>query len=278
MAELSSIYIHIIPITVILVIAFIVNALLKRTLTRVEEMQKQNADRTKFNFLKNSVGIVVYTIALILIINSIPALKNLGTALFAGAGVIAAIVGFASQAAFSNIVSGIFILIFKPFRIGDVIEFKAGMRGVVTDITFRQTVIKDYENKRIIIPNSIISEETIINSSIEEEAVRKHIHFGISYDANIDDAIAIIKEEIVTHPKFLDRRTAKEKKQNVPIMDVRVIAWGESSIDLRAYVWSKSYDDASALQCDVLKSIKERFDESGIEIPYPHRTIITKNA
>ena len=86
--------------------------------------------------------------------NSIPSLKNLGTALFAGAGVMAAVKGFASQAAFSNIISGVFVILFKPFRVGDIVQLTNGLKGKVTDITFRHTVIKDYENRRIIIPNS----------------------------------------------------------------------------------------------------------------------------
>ena len=102
-------------------------------------------------------------------------MKSLGTALFAGAGILAVIVGFASQKAFANIISGIFILISKPFKMSDIIEFTDGKKGVVEEITLRHTIIKDYENRRIIIPNSIISEETIINSNIQDEKIRKHI-------------------------------------------------------------------------------------------------------
>ena len=137
-------------------------------------------DPTNFSFLKNSIGFIVYTAGLIFIFHKIPYLKSLGTGLFAGAGVVAVVVGFASQKAFSNIISGIFILIFKPFKISDIVELESGNKGIVEEITLKHTIIKDYENRRIIIPNSIISEQTIINSSIQDEDIRKHVFFSIS--------------------------------------------------------------------------------------------------
>ncbi len=270
---LKDLLIHIIPISLIVVTAFLLNKLVRRALSTLES---KSDDTTKVNFLKNSIGFIIYTIALILIVNSIPALKTLGTALFAGAGVMAAVIGFASQAAFSNIISGIFILIFKPFRIGDIIELQNSLRGKVTEITFRHTVIKDYENRRIIIPNSVISDDTIINSTIDDEKIRKHIHFGISYDADINLAMKIIREEIEKHPLFIDGRSKSEVKKNIPKIDVRVIAWADSSVNLRAYVWTLGADNAFLLESDVLKSIKEKFDDVGIEIPYPHHVVYTK--
>jgi small-conductance mechanosensitive channel len=200
----------------------------------------------------------------------------LGTALFAGAGILAVIVGFASQKAFSNIISGIFILIFKPFRISDIIEFKDGIKGVVEEITLRHTLIRDYENRRIVIPNSVISDDTIINSNIQDERIRKHIEFGISYDSNVDKAIDIIRDEAEKHPLLIDNRSAEDIAKNVPLVIVRLIALSDFSVNLKAYVWSKGNDDAFVIKCDLLKSVKERFDNEGIEIPFPYRTIVFK--
>ena len=111
--------------------------------------RKLKADPTNFSFIKNSVGFVIYTAAIIFIFIKIPYLKELGNALFAGAGIVAVIVGFASQKAFSNIISGIFILIFKPFKISDIIEFKDGQKGVVEEITLRHTLIKTMKTEEL---------------------------------------------------------------------------------------------------------------------------------
>lgn len=260
---------------VVTLASYILNKSLDLLIKRKSE--QLHIDPTNFIFLKNSSSFILYAIGLFWIFQKIPYFKALGTAMFAGAGVLAAVIGFASQKAFSNIVGGLFILIFKPFRVGDIIEISNSRKGVVEEITLRHTIIKDYQSQRIVIPNSQISEETIINSSITDDKIRKHIDFGISYDSNIDDAMDIIRKEIKKHPLFIDNRSEKEVMMNQPDLMIRVISLGEYAVTLRASVWTLNFDHAFTLQCDVLKSIKESFDENGIEIPYPYRIIINKN-
>lgn len=269
-------YIFLVGIT--LVASIVLYVVLRKLLTIFIKnyATKLNADPTNFSFVKNSVGFIIFTSAAIFIFYRIPYLRSVGTALFAGAGIIAVIVGFASQKAFSNIISGIFILIFKPFRIADTIQFEGGKQGVVEEITLRHTIIRDYENKRIIIPNSIISDETIINSDINDEKIRKHIVFSISYDADIDKAVHIIKDEALKHSRCIDNRSEEAKANNDPVVPVRVVELTEFSVKLKAYIWTNSTDDAFFLNCDLLKSVKERFNNEGIEIPFPYRTIVYK--
>lgn len=269
---------YIILISASLGVAIILTIIIRRLLNIFIKKYagKLKTDPTNFSFLKNSVGIVIYSAAIIFIFYHIPYLKSLGAALFAGVGLAAIVVGFASQKAFANIISGIFILIFKPYKIGDTIEFKDGLKGIIEEITLRHTVIKNYEERRIIIPNSIISDETIINSSIQEEKIRNHLVFSISYDSDIDKAISIIEDEVVKHPNFLDNRTPQEKRSDFPKVLVRVIQLGDFSVDLKAYIWSKNNDEGFALKCDLLKSVKQRFDREGVEIPFPYRTIVYK--
>lgn len=267
-----------IKILILLALAQIVTVLLKRGVNIYirKQSKKVNADPTNFTFLKNSVSFIIYTSVIISIFYIIPQLKALGTALFASAGVFAAIIGFASQKAFSNIISGIFILIFKPFKVKDVIEIDALKRGVVEEITLRHTIIRNYENRRIIIPNSIISEETIVNSNIIDEKIKKFVEFDISYESDITLAKKIIEEEALKHNLCLDNRSEDEKKNNEPQVIVRVIKLGEFSVTLRAYVWAKCHYDSFIISCDLNESVKLRFDNFGISIPYPHRTIINK--
>lgn len=269
---------YILLVVITLVIATVLATILRKILSIfiTKYAKKLKTDPTNFSFIKNSVGFIVYTAAIIFIFFKIPYLKSLGTALFAGAGILTVVIGFASQKAFSNIISGVFILIFKPFKISDIIEFKDGQKGTVEEITLRHTLIKDYENRRIIIPNSIISEETIINSNIQDEKIRKHIEFSISYDSNIDKALDIIRDEAEKHPLLVDNRTKEDFENNKPLVTTRVIALSDYSVDLKAYVWTAGNDNAFILKCDLLKSVKERFDREGIEIPFPYRTIVYK--
>ena len=261
-----------------LLFAFILSFILRRLLNLiiVKYSERLKADPTNFSFLKNSVSILIYSLAIIFIFLKIPYLRTLGTALFAGAGIIAVVIGFATQNAFANIISGIFILIFKPFRVNDTIEFLNSTKGVVEEITLRHTIIRNFENRRVIIPNGNISDDTIINSSILDQKIRMHIVFSISYDSSIEKATAIIREECMNHPDYLDNRTKEEKQNNNPDVLIRLIELSDFALNLKAYVWAKDNATAYALKCDVLKSAFDRFNNEGIEVPFPYRTIVYK--
>jgi small conductance mechanosensitive channel len=263
----------------IFIAAFIISTLLRKAISIfiLKYSKKIKADPTNFTFLKNSISFIVFTVGIIVIFYSIPSLKSFGKALFAGVGIFAAFIGLALQKTFSNLISGVFILMFKPFRIDDTVELSNSKRGIVEEITLRHTVIRDYENRRIIIPNSLISDEAIINFNISDKRIRKHIEFGISYDSDINKAIRIIQDEIENHPLFIDTRKGSEKAQGVPPVLVRVIDLTDFSVKLRAYAWALGNDNAFAMRCDVLKSVKERFDREGIEIPFPYRTLVYKH-
>ncbi|HEY5825813.1 MAG TPA: mechanosensitive ion channel family protein [Cyclobacteriaceae bacterium] len=237
---------------------------------------KLKVDHTRYNFLKNAVGFIVYLIAVIIIFKSIPVLHDYGTTLLTGAGILAAIVGFASQSAFSNIVSGIFLVIFKPFSVGDRIRIGQLYTGDVEDITLRHTVIKDFENRRIVMPNTVISNETIINSTLTDETICIFLDLNISFDSTINTAIKIIQEEGVKHPFCIDNRNREELEKGEHQVVVRVIGFTDFATQLRAYLWSRNPTEGFEMKCDLNKSIKERFDTEGIELPYPHRTIINK--
>ena len=138
------------------------------------------------------------------------------------------------------------------------------------------TIIRNFENRRLIIPNGKISEDTIINSSIIDSKIRRFIEFGISYDSSIEKAIGIIQEESMKHPNFIDNRTLEEKEKNIPAVLVRLIDLSDFSVQLRAHVWANNHSEAFALKCDVMKSVFDRFNNEGIEVPFPYRTIVYK--
>ncbi|MFC1753976.1 mechanosensitive ion channel family protein [Thermoproteota archaeon] len=231
-------------------------------------------DPTQFVFLKHFVSMLIYLVGLGIAIYTIPSLRSLSVSLFAGAGVLAVVIGFAAQKAFSNIISGIFIALFKPFRVGDIIEFSNKV-GIVEDINLRHTVIRNFENNRYVVPNSVISDEVITNSDIGEEKTCKFVEFGISYDSDIDLAMKIMQEEATHHHLCIDTRKQDEKHKRPKVM-VKVMGMGDSSVNLRAWAWAKDPIEAYHLGWDLNKKIKERFDKEGIEIPFPYRTVVYK--
>lgn len=250
----------------------IINVMIKKN-REIED----NADVTNLVFFKRSVIVLIYLTGISFAIYMIPQLRVIATSLLAGAGLFAIAIGFASQAALANVIGGLFIVMFKPYKIGDRIQVRTDLSGVVEDINLRHTVIRNFENKRIIIPNSVISNEVVVNSNYEDNKICKWIDMGISYDSDIDLAKSIMKDEVLKHPLFVDNRTEEQIEEGEEIVPVRVILMGESSVNLRAWSWAENPPDAFVMGCDLLESIKKRFDKEGIEIPFPHRTLVYKN-
>lgn len=257
-----------------LLVAFLFNRFFKRFIARSSLVMRN--DPTNYHFLMHTVSAVIYIVGFSWAVFMLPSMRTIASSLLAGAGILAVAVGFASQHALSNLISGMFIVIFKPFRVNDRLKIRDKLSGVVEDITLRHTVIRDFENRRIIIPNAVISEEVIINSDITEDKICKWLEIGISYDSDIDRARAIMTEEALNHPLQMDNRTPEQIAEGVPEVMVRVISLGEYSVTLRAYIWAANNADAWAMGCDLMESIKKRFDAEGIEIPFPYRTLVYK--
>ncbi len=255
-------------------VATFTNFLFNRAIKKTEV--DSDSDLTNLKFLKRAIGVLIYLTGFGMAVYAIPQLRVLATTMFAGAGVLAIVIGFASQQALSNIIGGIFIVIFKPYRINDRIKLKTDLSGIVEDINLRHTVIRDFQNQRIIVPNSVISNEILINSNYEDDKITRWIEIGISYDSDIDLAKSIMADEVQKHPLLIDSRTDEQIKNGDPLVPVRVISLGESSVNLRAWATTKDPADSFILGCDLNESIKKRFDREGVEIPFPHRTIVEK--
>lgn len=246
------------------VIARVLNFLLRRYIRRSARVMK--VDPTNYSFLQNAVSLIVLMGAVFFIFWNIPALHNLGKTLFASAGILAAIVAFASQEALSNIISGVFLVIYKPFSVGDNIKLlSTDQVGVVEDITLRHTILKSIENRRIIIPNSVISREQILNSTIKDERIQFHLEVTITYQSDHRMAMDIMREEAMRHPLFIDGRNGRQKMEGADPLPVKVVGLEPLGVRLRAHVWTKNNDDAFEAKCDLMKILKDRFRESRIE-------------
>lgn len=266
-------------IAIIAIITIILGAITDRVLRYFLYKKETNKeyDATGFKFLKHLIITIIYILGFAFALIQIPEFKIIGHSFLAGAGVISLVAGLASQQALSNIVSGIFLVIFKPFKINDKITIN-NFVGTVEDINLRQVVLKDAENNRIIIPNSVISAQIIVNTNMHDTKCCKIIEIGIGYDSDMEKALEIMKDEIAKHPLFIDTRTAEAKKEKVPLVVARVVALADSSVNLKAWAWAKNSTDGFVMYCDLLQSIKKRFDKNNIDIPYPQRVVTIKNS
>lgn len=239
----------------------------------VRKKTLNNEDPTSFKFLRYVAVFAIYFTGTLFGLLAFPSLRGVAQTALGGAGVIALIAGVASQEALSNLVGGLFIISFKPFKIGDVIKVTDSMVGTVVDITLRHTVIRNFENKMIVIPNAIINKEKLINYDLGDRKCCEHIEMGISYDSDVKLAKRIMQEVCESHPFIIDNRTELEKKDGQPMVKTAMTKINDSTLTIRAWAWTSNFDRSFNLKCDVNETIKTRFDEVGIDLAYPTRTI-----
>lgn len=256
-------------------LTYLINRLIRWGMARKAKLL--NGTSIQYKFMSQLFAGFLYFSGFILAVYSIPELRGATASIFAGSGILAIIIGFASQQAFSNLVGGVFISIFKPFCIGDRIKFlDKNFIGVVEDITLRHTIIRTFENRRIIVPNSVISGETLVNENIVDKKILKFYEISISYESDVKKAMAILKEEALKNSRCIDNRSEEEKEAGAEYLRVRFVAFEESGLRLRANIWVATPEDAFLVGCELNPIINERFKQEGIEIPYPHRTIVYK--
>lgn len=252
--------------------AVIVNWLFRRFLKRSSLIMRN--DPTNYVFLRHALTALIYVLGFSWAIYTLPNLRAIANSLLAGAGILAVAVGFASQHALSNIISGVFIIIFKPFRVNDRLRFQSGLSGIVEDITLRHVVLRDFEHRRILIPNTVISDEVIVNSDFSGEELCRWVEPLITYDSDLLLARKIMQEEAEKHPLLLDWRSPEDITANAPLVRVRVIRLEDNGTRLRAYLWAQNDAQGFELSCDFMEAIKLRFDQEGIKLAMPHRVLI----
>lgn len=234
-------------------------------------------DPTNYKFVGHVLTAMIYIVGISWAIYEIPQMRQIAKSLLAGAGILAVAAGFASQHALSNIISGLFIVIFKPFRVNDRLFLRDTMQGIVEDITLRHTVIRDFENRRIIIPNTVISDEIIVNFDFVADKIVRKIQFNVAMDSDIDLVKSIIREEVEKHPLFIDNRKPEDIKKENPKVPIRVVGFTNFGITIRAYTWTRNASEAFEISCDLMESIKKEFDKQGVAMAVANKDISIQN-
>lgn len=264
----------------VVILTFLFAKLIDRLLKAyfVLASKKMNIDETTYGLVRRIIVAIVYFSGFLVIIFSIPSLRDLSIALFAGAGFAGIVIGMAAQNTLSNIIAGIALATFRPFRVGDLLTIH-NEYGRVTDITLGYTKIRTWDNRRLNIPNHIISDEAIINWSIDDPTVNWTVEVGISYDSDIDLARSIMISEAKKHPEvmsyeqLLNYHSYAKKGEEVSVL---VTELADFAVNLKLYVWVHDRSVAFNTGCELKEAIKKRFDAEGVEIPFPYRTIVYK--
>jgi small-conductance mechanosensitive channel len=191
--------------------------------------------------------------------------------LLASSGFVAIVLGIACQETISNIFGGIVITFSHPFQIGDVIRYlDRDISGTVEEVTLRHTVIRTFENRRLIIPNGVINRSSIENSSFSDRKICMFLDFSVTYESDIDLAISTISDVVLMHPHYFDARSQEEITSGVPPVRVLVNEFADSAVVIRARVWVKDFSLSLDMKNDILLEAYRRFKNTGIEFAYPH--------
>ena len=258
-------------IIVMLIAVKITNRLFHRVTDHMKSVNKSGA--TLAAFLRYPILFLIYFAAFAIIVSSIPPINAAMNKLLAAGGVLAVVFGLAGQEALGSVAAGV-ILAFRPFVIGDVVNVVSeGVTGTVEEITLRHTVLRTIENKRVIIPNSTMNTSVVENADYGDKKVCLTMDVGITYESDLDRALAILADEVARHPDYLDRRTEEDKEKGVPLVTVRVNELADSAVVLRALLWGKDNGTAFAMRAELLRRIKNRFDAEGIGLAYPHLVV-----
>lgn len=241
--------------------------LIYKFIERVMIKKEIENEKSILNILRGLLMIILFFIFLSRFI----VLEGMAKALIASSGILALILGVAAQETIGNLISGIMVIIFKPFVVGDLIKINdEQLIGFVEEINLRHTIIKTYENNRIIVPNNEINQATIENANLVDTTKGNYLSIPVAYTSDIDLAVKIIEEECIKHPEFIDTRSNSEKQNNIPPVIVRCTEFKEYAIILRCTIGSEDSFTGFEMLSDLRFSIKKRFDEEGIQIPFNH--------
>lgn len=264
---------------VVLVITFLLAKLVNRVMRRMVERHRtdNSGAATVLGFVRYIAVAAVYFAGVMVVVYSIPLLSSAVRTLLTAGGVIAVVAGLAAQEALGSVVSGMMILAFKPFRMGDVVRYiDNDISGVVEEITLHHTAIRTWENKRVIIPNSKMNNSIIENADYADSKVCVFMQIGVTYESDLALAKKLLAEEIVRHPDFLDVRTPEHKAAGAPAVQVVVLELADSAVTLRASLWAKDNATAAGLKFAMQERMVTVYAQNGIDIAYPHLMVMQK--
>lgn len=262
---------------VILFASYILLKIIDRSFAKIMG-KDQVKSKTALGFVKNVLRVIIKVFTAFLIITQINAFKSLGTALLGASSVLAVVIGFAAQESMGNFIGGFFLSFYEPFKVGDYIKLPANnISGEVVEVGFRHTIIKTLANSRVIIPNNVMNNAIVENTNTQLDTYNQFLTFGISYDSDVNLAISLIQDIVKKHPNFIDIRSYEDIQLNKPEVNVILRNLNDSSVDLRCTLSAKDLSSAFAMSCDIRKEVKEAFDQNGIVIPFPSRTIYQNN-
>lgn len=228
----------------------------------VRKFKKQEISESVTHLVIKVIRIVMLGLAIVLVADQI-GIKII--ALISTLGVAGIALGLAAQQTLANFISGIILLMSKPFREGDMVELE-GTYGRIKEISLRSTALLTMDNILVDIPNQKIVESKIINRTYNRQ-IRMRTRVGVAYKTNISHAQQVLLDLVRHNDQFLTE----------PAPEVIVVEYADSSIILELQVWIKDSRKEIHLDNEITENIKSAFDKAGIQIPFPHRQVFIES-
>ena len=249
-------------VVIVLSTVIVAHTVQKILLQKLHQRKKEYFNTsTGFKFAIHLVTALIYVIGLGLAIRSIGALNGLANSLLTGAGLLTVAVGLAAQSALSNIISGIFIVIFKPFKINDRLKIKNEYMGKVEDITLRHTVIRDGENKRIVVPNAVMNNEILINYNFSNQEFIGVVKYKLNIDSDLDQAKALVTKFIGQHSAYKQFLEINENNGDIKIQFPEI---DELGIEMKISFPAISYADFHTIASELNETMVKLFQSNKV--------------
>lgn len=248
--------------------AFLIARAIRRLAGRVVAKDKDSRiDRTAVHFCVRLAQAAVFLVALLLYAHLVPALRSLGTALLASAGILTVVVGLAAQGTLGNLIAGITIMLYRPFKVGEIVQLQTptGLEtGTLEHISLGYTIIRAYDGRRIVVPNTIMAGQITLNLSSPD--VLAVIDFHLAYGTDVAKA------------RMLTLGAAEPHRSVKAIDSCSLTALGEEGMILSLRLVCESAASVYQTRLDLLETVKQRFDEAGISIAHEATTIDLRDA
>ena len=246
-------------------VAKLLKLLLMKLVKKLGTRDKDYNGRVSHKMLVKFLVGIVYVLGIITAVNQIPRLAGTLTTILAGSGVLAVIIGFAAQESFGNLISGVFLTLFKPFDVGDRVTLpEKNITGYVEDITLRHTVIRTLTQTRALIPNAIMGSAIVENTDyVDGSLTQVPINVDVTFDTDLEKAVRVMGKALATHPLCAGAAPPQ----------VLVTGFGASGISLLGFLPIKDAKQFTAAASNARILVKKAFDENGIVIPYQTITI-----
>ena len=224
---------------------------------------KTTADERLIPFVQKILKAVVIILAVIFIFSA----WNINISpLLATAGIAGLAIGLAVKDSLSNILGGLQLVLDRTFKVGDKVQLESGEMGVILDIGLRSTKLKTYDNEVIYIPNGYLANAKIKNFTHPDVSIRVNVEFGVVYGSDTEKVRQVVLEAV----KKID--TVIEEPEPV----VQFLKMSDFSLDFVARAWVKEYTEAYSTKIRMTDNIYNALNTAGIGIPFPTRTVYTK--